>query len=136
MVRRLTIAIATICAAVVPLSSSAALALPTRDVVADTRVVSSDAGPSDIGIQGCQATGAALHYTYYTSSGTRAIWSKTCSGVYPLNSRGYMLDAGGWSGYMFFAAEPPLRFCNQISYWLPNDRVVGIVMNTTRLPEC
>ncbi len=85
---------------------------------------------------GCQASSAALHYYYYTSSGSIADWSKTCSGYCSLNSRGYWIDAGGWSGYVDFSDGSWTYFCNNESLYLNQLRVVGIEMSPTKISYC
>jgi hypothetical protein len=82
----------------------------------------------------CQGASAALYYDYYKSDGTIATWSKTCSGDYSLNSRGYYLDPGGWSGYIWIDGAK-YYFCD----WQDGSisgRVTRIQMAASKIAEC
>lgn len=83
---------------------------------------------SDVVVQGCQAPGAELRYTYRATGGGTAVWPKNCSGVYPLNSVGVSVYAGGWSGY-------PIYFCNGETVPI-GKHVDGMYLSPTRAAWC
>lgn len=89
-----------------------------------------------VAVQGCQGSGAALYYYYVKSDGTTGLWSKTCSGTYPLNSLGLLLDAGGWSGTVTFSTGSKVYFCDWEVWDLGRNRVVQIFMSATRASWC
>ncbi|MEU1464474.1 hypothetical protein ABZ467_27985 [Streptomyces sp. NPDC005727] len=84
----------------------------------------------------CQLPAATLHYKYYTSSGTIADWSKNCSGSYSLNSSGYSIQAGGWSGYVYFSDGTSSDFCDGQTRYLGGRRVIRIYMAEAKIEEC
>ncbi|MBG6067015.1 hypothetical protein IW248_003302 [Micromonospora ureilytica] len=62
--------------------------------------------------QSCQSESRALHYYYWNSARTEILdWSRLCSGGYNLNSKGYGLSTGSWSGVVKFADGGILPFC-------------------------
>lgn len=87
---------------------------------------------------GCQTT--VLQYTYYTSSGGLDLWTRSCSGTYSLNSYGYSLKTGGWSGTVKFANGTKILFCDwedwDLTAFRPYGHVVQIVMNVTKASWC
>jgi hypothetical protein len=99
-------------------------------------LVPSGAAANDI--QGCQGAGAELSYIYYSPSGSNTLrsWVKNCSKRYSLNSEGYSLRSGGWSGYITFANGDTDYFCNDWHVPLSRQRVVEIVMASDRIYEC
>ncbi|MEU3553955.1 hypothetical protein [Streptomyces fragilis] len=99
-------------------------------------VMPASASASPQSVQLCQDSGAALKYKYYTSSGTIATWSKTCSGSYSLNSGGYSIYAGGWSGYVYFSDGTSSDFCDGETRYLGGRRVVKIYMAAAKIEEC
>ncbi|MFE7753424.1 hypothetical protein [Streptomyces sp. NPDC057428] len=86
--------------------------------------------------QKCQSSSAALKYNYYTSSGSIATWSKTCSGTYSLNSSGYSINANGWSGYVYFSDGAVSNFCDGETRYLGGRRVVKILMSAETIEPC
>lgn len=87
---------------------------------------------------GCQTT--VLQYRYYTSSGGIGLWTRSCSNTYSLNSYGYELKAGGWSGTVTFANGNKIEFCDFETWDLtgmrPAGHVVQIWMSATKTDEC
>jgi hypothetical protein len=90
---------------------------------------------SDVGILGCQPNATPLVYRYHLSGTGVGTWVKTCSGNYPLNSSGIVLEAGAWSGW-FTAAGIRQRFCNYDVWRLNDARVTRIEMSPTKVAGC
>ncbi|MFE3635044.1 hypothetical protein [Streptomyces sp. NPDC059168] len=77
-----------------------------------------------------------LHYKYYTSSGTIADWSRHCEGSYSLNSGGYSIRAGEWSGYVYFKDGTSSNFCQGETRYLGGRRVIRIYMVHDTVEPC
>ncbi|MFC3499860.1 hypothetical protein ACFOOK_02555 [Micromonospora krabiensis] len=76
----------------------------------------------------CQAASAALRYRFYQSDGSIGSRTYDCSGDKSLNSRGYDLRAGGWSGIIYGTSGPITFFCDGETLPLNGQRVTGIWM--------
>lgn len=80
---------------------------------------------------------AALEYYYYNSDGiSMGVWTRNCSGDYPLNSRGDQLYAHGWSGIVVFSDTTTQGFCDSESYGLGGKRVTRIIMSANKVTHC
>ncbi|MEV4169132.1 hypothetical protein [Nonomuraea sp. NPDC049709] len=92
------------------------------------------ASPANASMPGCQTSW--LEYDYRTSSGGRATWSRNCSGSYGLNSLGYELRAGGWSGQVLFSNGANVDFCDWDVIPLERYRVTHIYISATKTTYC
>ncbi|MEU8110496.1 hypothetical protein AB0C18_43015 [Nonomuraea muscovyensis] len=81
----------------------------------------------------CQSS--YLVYKYWKSDNTIGTWRKNCSGDYPLNSLGYKLEPGGWSGYIDYSDGSWDYFCDFRNKWL-SKRVVKITMSPAKIEYC
>ncbi|MFF3755417.1 hypothetical protein ACFYYH_34125 [Streptomyces sp. NPDC002018] len=77
-----------------------------------------------------------MYYWFYTSSGDLDYRLFDCARRHNLNSRGYALDVGAWSGYVHFADGRRAYFCDGWLLDLNGRHVVGVEMAETRIPEC
>ena len=111
---KLTAVVAMLCAAVAALTPSTALA-------------------STAAVTGCQDGATPLVYLYYSSNGEEILpWAKDCSGDYGLNSRGYSIHAGAWSGH-YWADGAKIQFCNGQSFPLYYARITRIMISATKI---
>ncbi|MFI7466826.1 hypothetical protein [Nonomuraea sp. NPDC049646] len=99
-------------------------------------------GSDDRGPPGSAAASASawcqssyLVYKYWKSDGSIGSWSKNCSGDYSLNSKGYKLEPGGWSGYIDYSDGTWDYFCDFQNKWL-GKRVVKITMAAAKIEYC
>lgn len=105
--------------------------------VAGLVLIPTAASASQSSVLGCQPASATLRYLYYKSDGSLGVWTKNCSGYHDLNSRGYRLEAGGWSGYIHFNNNTNKRFCDwQIVDLTSYPRVIAIEMRATKTAGC
>lgn len=81
----------------------------------------------------CQSS--YLVYKYWKSDGSIGSWSRNCSGDYSLNSKGYKLEPGGWSGYIDYSDGTWDYFCDFQNKWL-GKRVVKITMAAAKIEYC
>ncbi|WP_030916640.1 hypothetical protein [Streptosporangium amethystogenes] len=82
---------------------------------------------------GCQSS--QLVYKYWKTDTSIGTWSRNCSGDYPLNSLGYKLEPGGWSGYIDYSDGSWDYFCDFKDKWL-SKRVVKIQMSAMKIGYC
>jgi len=82
---------------------------------------------------GCQTT--TLVYKYWKADNTIGTWKKNCSGDYPLNSLGYKLEPGGWSGYIDYSDGSFDYFCDYQNKWL-SKRVINITLSAAKIGYC
>ncbi|GAA4232102.1 invasion protein IalB [Streptosporangium album] len=113
-----------------------AVAVAATSVAAGLVLAPTAASASQSSALGCQGASATLHYYYYTSSGSIGDWTKNCSGSYSLNSAGFRLYSGGWSGYISFNDSTTKRFCDWQDIPLNKKRVTGIYLSATRASWC
>jgi hypothetical protein len=95
----------------------------------------SAATASNNSVQGCQPNATPLVYRYHLSGTGIGTWTQRCSGNYPLNSSGIVLEAGAWSGWITVGGSRE-KFCNYDLKWLNDRRVTRIEMSPTRVPGC
>ncbi|MEU8325971.1 hypothetical protein AB0C33_47050 [Nonomuraea sp. NPDC048881] len=81
----------------------------------------------------CQSS--YLVYKYWKSDGTIGRWSQNCAGDHSLNSKGYKLEPGGWSGYIDYSDGTWDYFCDFQDKWL-GKRVVNITMAAAKIEYC
>ncbi|WP_159000898.1 hypothetical protein [Streptomyces sp. SBT349] len=91
---------------------------------------------SQPGTMGCQPVNVALYYWFYTSSGALDYRMYDCSGNKGLNSDGYAVDAGSWSGYVRFSGGSWTWFCDNEVLYLEGRRVVRLDIAASRITEC
>ncbi|MDW3846786.1 hypothetical protein NMK34_09220 [Micromonospora sp. BRA006-A] len=95
------------------------------------------AGPA---YAGCQSI--SLHYRYY-SGDTIKDWFRNCSGSYSLNSKGFYLYPGPWSGYVRFASGYDYPFCDWeevdlefVSRYFAAGNVKNMYLSPVKSPAC
>lgn len=90
-----------------------AVAITTALALTVASVPAASAGPAaSFEAQSCQSESRALWYYYWNSARTEILdWHRLCSGGYSLNSKGYGLSTGSWSGFVKFADGGRLLFC-------------------------
>ena len=89
---------------------------------------------------GCQSV--SLWYRYYSGDLIKD-WFRNCSGSYPLNSKGFYLSPGPWSGYVRFASGYDYPFCDNeevdlefVSKYFAAGNVKNIYMSPVKSPVC
>lgn len=110
-------------------TTMAALAL-----AAGLAIAPATASASEVGALGCGAS--YLNY-YYEANGSTKVWSKNCSGQWPMNSFGVKLVTNGWSGYVRFSDSSKTYFCDWETIYLHmKPKVVEIFMAANKAAWC
>lgn len=78
----------------------------------------------------------ALTYYYYTTGGTVLNKKYNCTGNHTVNSDGFSIKPGGYSGYVYFKDGSDDYFCDWEQIYLGSKRVVKIHMAEARIEDC